>query len=243
MIKFRLKYTNCYLIPIDSNYILIDTGYDWEWDLFQQKLSYYNVAISSISHLILTHHHDDHSGLLNNLIELNPQLIVVVSQTCAEYLKLGKHVHSAGFGYINKTIGFIMSFKGRFDKKWTHTFPKYKYRDNDILIHGEIRLQDIGIGLNGRIIETPGHSTDSISVILDNGICFCGDAAANFLQFAGTKYCIISVDNWDEYYNSWEKIINLNANMIYPAHGTEFNVIKLKKNLRKNKKENMVLLN
>jgi glyoxylase-like metal-dependent hydrolase (beta-lactamase superfamily II) len=45
----------------------------------------------------------------------------------------------------------------------------------------------------------------------------------------------------DEYYKSWAKIISANAKQIFPAHGKSFSVEKLKKNLGKNKKENMVM--
>jgi glyoxylase-like metal-dependent hydrolase (beta-lactamase superfamily II) len=35
----------------------------------------------------------------------------------------------------------------------------------------------IGINMPGKIIYTPGHTDDSIGLLLDNGICFVGDAA------------------------------------------------------------------
>ena len=88
---------------------------------------------------------------------------------------------------------------------------------------------------------TPGHSKDSISLLLNNGYCFTGDAAGNFLQFLGSKYCVISVDDLNEYYNSWDKIINNKALIICPAHGKNFTVDKLIKYLRKNKKNNIVV--
>jgi glyoxylase-like metal-dependent hydrolase (beta-lactamase superfamily II) len=136
-----------------------------------------------------------------------------------------------------------LSLKQKVDKKWTHTFPPYLIRKNDILITKETTLKEIGIDLNGKIIATPGHSLDGISILFDDGDCIMGDAAANFLQFAGTKYCIISIDNLDECYENWRKIIAGDAQQIFPAHGKPFNVEKLKKNLGKNKKKNMVLFN
>jgi hydroxyacylglutathione hydrolase len=237
----RLKLTNCYLVPIDSKYLLVDTGYEWEWDTFQKGLNELNVKISDIDYLLLTHHHDDHSGLITNLIEINPKIRIILHQLCSEYLKLGKHVHPSEFWHMNKRISIILSIKAKFDKKWTHSFPIYNGRESDIIINSDTNLKDIGVNLKGRIIETPGHSLDQIALILDNGICICGDSASNFLHFAGLKYGLISIDNWDYFYQSWDKIIDSNVNKIYPAHGESFDVIKLKKNLRKNKKENMVL--
>lgn len=237
----KLKLTNCYLIPLDSKYILIDTGYEWEWETFQKGLDELNVRISDVDYLLLTHHYDDHSGLLTDLIDANPKIRIIVHHLCSDYLKIGKHVHPSKFWHINKRILFLLAVKARFDKKWSHSFPIYKGRDSDIIIKGDTDLKDIGINLNGRIIETPGHSLDQIAFILDNGICICGDSASNFLHFAGLKYGLVSIDNWDYFYQSWEKIIDSSVNKIYPAHGECFDVIKLKDNLRKNKRENMVL--
>jgi hydroxyacylglutathione hydrolase len=114
-------------------------------------------------------------------------------------------------------------------------------RNEDIVINGDTNLKDIGINIDGKIIVTPGHTDDSISLILADGSCYCGDAAANFFQFAGAKYCVIFVYDLDEYYKSWVKILHENSRIIYPAHGKPFEAECLQKNLYKNKKENIVL--
>jgi glyoxylase-like metal-dependent hydrolase (beta-lactamase superfamily II) len=41
------------------------------------------------------------------------------------------------------------------------------------------------IGIEGKILYTPGHLRDSISVVLSDGNAFVGDAAMNFLNFCG----------------------------------------------------------
>ena len=109
--------------------------------------------------------------------------------------------------------------------------PPYLSRESDILIQHETNLDEIGIGLSGRIIETPGHTTDSISVLLEDGNCFVGDAAANFLQFAGTKYCVILVEDIEEYYRTWGKLISCGARRVYPAHGKPFAVENLSRHM------------
>ena len=62
-----LKFTSCFLVPVGSKYLLIDTGYEYEWHDFMDGLGKNNVHIDDIKYLLLTHHHDDHSGLLNNI--------------------------------------------------------------------------------------------------------------------------------------------------------------------------------
>jgi glyoxylase-like metal-dependent hydrolase (beta-lactamase superfamily II) len=236
-----LKFTNCFLVPVESQYLLIDTGYDYEWQKFMEELAKNDIQISDIKYLLLTHHHDDHAGLLNNITELNPEVTIIASKLAEEYLAQGKHVNFPGAGYINKRIAFVLKLKSKFDKGWLHAFPKFVMRPHDILIENDCTLKDIDINLDGKILLTPGHTSDSITLLLDNGYCFTGDATANFLQFLGAKYCVISINDWDDYYNSWDKIIDNKASIIYPAHGNSHTADKLIKNLRKNRKENMVI--
>lgn len=252
LISLKLSVTNCFLIRNKQKYILIDTGYEYDWDLFCGRLKEVGVGIGDISHIILTHHHDDHCGLLNEILQLNNDIIVVMSKLAEELLLKGENDRSHGGGLINKRIKLLTSFKrakimvslGKYiDKKANLKFPPYKVREKDILISKETKLEDIGIELSGTIIETPGHSIDSISILFDDGDCIVGDAAANFLQFAGAKYCVIYVGDIDEYYKSWTKIISKNARQVFPAHGKPFDVEKLKQNIGKNKRENIVVLN
>ena len=162
----RLKFTNCFLVPVDSKYLLIDTGYEYEWQDFLCGLEKNNVQIHDIKYLLLTHHHDDHAGLLNNIIEINPNITIIASKLTKEYLAQGKHVNFHGAGYINKRIAFVLKLKSKFDKNWTHTFPQFFMRIHDILIERDCELKDFNINLNGKILLTPGHSRDSITLLL-----------------------------------------------------------------------------
>jgi hydroxyacylglutathione hydrolase len=238
---FKLKVTNCYLVRAGEKYLLVDTGYEYEWERFCQQLAKVGVGLDEIGYLLLTHHHDDHAGLVTRLVEANPGLRVILSQHGRALLASGKHFHTPEAGYVNRQIGFLLALKGRFDKKWTHAFPPYLGRENDLLIDGETRFETLGIPLAGRIIETPGHSPDHLSVVFDDGDCICGDAAANFLQWAGAKYCVISVDSLEQYYASWQKLISGSAQRIFPSHGKPFAVEALRQNLGKHTKEKMVL--
>ena len=240
--KLKLSVTNCYLIKVKDSYLLIDTGYDWEWKAFCSKLQDLNISFADISHIILTHHHDDHSGLLNMVLSKNPGIKAVMSHRAKNLLSKGKNDRSHGGAYINKRVNTLLTLKRMFDKRWTQTFPAFVPRKEDIMIEGDVSLQEIGIALNGKILETPGHSVDSISVLFDDGDCFAGDAAANFLQFAGTKYCIIYLEDIEEYYRTWRKMINAGAKRIHPAHGGSFGVSKLDKNINANRKSNMAMI-
>ena len=78
-------------------------------------------------------------------------------------------------------------------------------------------LNDLGI--NGEIIYTPGHSDDSISLILDEGIALVGDLYD--LNSAITF-------NDEKINNSWNKILSHNISKIYYGHH-EQNISNIKK--------------
>ncbi len=252
IIAIKLSVTNCFLIPTgEGRYILIDTGYEADWELFCIQLEKAGVGFSQISHILLTHHHDDHAGLLNYIVKENPAIRIVMSHFAKELLEKGENDNTHPKGCINRRIKTLLhlkrfiimaNLKKHIDKKSNLKFPPYFVRQDDILISGAIRLKDIGIGLNGKIIETPGHTVDSISIMLDCGFALVGDAAANMLQFAGTRYCVIGLSDLDEYYRSWQKILAEGAVHIYPAHGKPFPASKLTENIGKNKKRNMVMI-
>jgi glyoxylase-like metal-dependent hydrolase (beta-lactamase superfamily II) len=87
------------------------------------------------------------------------------------------------------------------------------------------------IGIDGKIVYTPGHTVDSISVILKNGDAFVGDVSMNFLNFCGIHFRPIYLYDEEKVFNSWRNIINFGAKMIYPAHGKAFTVENLEKSM------------
>ncbi|MDR3645210.1 MAG: MBL fold metallo-hydrolase [Clostridia bacterium] len=212
IIPIKLSVTTCYLIKPGDQYVLIDTGYAEDWGLFLTGLKEAGVGISQISHIILTHHHDDHCGLLHDILRENGSIRVVMSRLCKDLILVGKNDQTHGGGLLNRQVAFLirrkqfylsMILKKKVDKADNLKFKPYQARDCDILVDEEPRLCDIGIPLDGRIIKTPGHTVDSISILFDDGDCVIGDAAAHMLSFAGTKYCVIFICNMDEYYKSW----------------------------------------
>ena len=83
-------------------------------------------------------------------------------------------------------------------------------------------------GIPGRIIETPGHTHCSISLLLDEGTLLCGDGATNGFPSHRT---IIWAEDLDLFTLSWEKMIKLSPRLICPGHGRPFPVGDLAKYL------------
>lgn len=250
LIPIKLSVTTCYLIKADEKYLLIDTGYEEDWELFQSRLKEVHIEIAQIGYILLTHHHDDHCGLVHLILEQNEAIRIIMSQLCSELIQKSENDQTHGGGLVNKRVAFLVRHKQAYvslvlhkkvDKSKNLKFQPYISGEQDIIYNGETTLRDINIPIDGEIIETPGHTIDSVSILFPDGSCVVGDAAAHMLPFAGTKYCVIFICNMGTYYKSWEKIIQSGAKRIYPAHGAPFSIDKLVQNIHKNKERNMVL--
>lgn len=222
--SFKLRYTNCFLVRHAGGWLLVDTGYDWEWPAFARCLAESCLSPRDISHLLLTHAHDDHAGLLNRMVAENPGIAILASDRAVPLLAGGAHVYAASSGYVTRRMRFLAGLKAAFDKGWTHSFPPYGFRAADHPISGPTRLSALGVDcpVDGVILPTPGHTDDSISLLFDDGDCLCGDAAANFFRLAGTRKCVIYVRDIDEYYRSWDLLLASGAKRILPSHGPAF---------------------
>lgn len=109
-----------------------------------------------------------------------------------------------------------------------HSFPPINkdFESRYILIEhtDKVTLEN---QLGGNIIETAGHTSCSISLLLNSRVLFCGDTAMN--NFPSIRRRIIHLENVEDSYQSWQKIISINPKIIYPTHGKPFPVTDLKK--------------
>ena len=83
------------------------------------------------------------------------------------------------------------------------------------------------LGVDGKILYTPGHSQDSISVILSNGRAFVGDVAMNFLRLTGIGHHPIFIEDINMVHGSWQRLIEQGGKRIYPSHGKPFSAQEL----------------
>lgn len=87
-------------------------------------------------------------------------------------------------------------------------------------------FEDLGLPI--KIIFLPGHTDDSMGLLLsDSGIILSGDAAMNTIINA--KRHTIWMDDAPEFRRSWAKMLSYHPQMIYPSHGNPFNAQDLRK--------------
>jgi len=177
--------TNYYALEIKNGKLLVDCGWPGTLPKLSAELKRKGSALNEIKYLMVTHLHPDHAGLAQ---ELKDQRVKLILPECQR--------------------DFIAPFHEFFKTK---TYPYVEIKQNDNLI---LKLEDsrkflASIGINGEILHTPGHSDDSVTLILDEGLAFTGDLPPRFM--------VPEEDQTTR--QSWDKIYQHKITRIFPAHG------------------------
>ena len=102
--------------------------------------------------------------------------------------------------------------------------------DVDIVLgNDDFSLRDYGIP--GTVIYTPGHSSGSVSILLDTGDVFVGDLAMNKFPLRLSPGLPIFAEDSNQLKESWKLLLGKGAKTIYPAHGKPFSAEIIKKAL------------
>jgi len=230
--SLKLGWTQCYLLKCTGGYLLIDTSYPRYYPQFEKKLDKIGIAVSEIKYLFLTHHHDDHAGFAAELVR-RAGCRVIAHRNALSALKQGKYEGTAK--PVNRRIKIVTAFYALYYALYyapyhkDFTFPPVILAERDIVIDGDNDELLKGIGIEGVILHTPGHTStrDSISVLLSDGGAFVGDIAMNFLRWTGVGHRPIYIEDINTVYESWRKLRERGARIIYPSHGRPFSATEL----------------
>jgi glyoxylase-like metal-dependent hydrolase (beta-lactamase superfamily II) len=177
--------TNYYAIQTNDGKLLVDCGWPGTLPQFTGVLKRKGIPLKDIKYLLVTHFHPDHAGLTQELKNQGAKLILPECQ-----------------------IDFIVPFADYFKAK-AYPYVEITKNNNLILKSEDSRKLLAGIGLSGEIIHTPGHSNDSVTLILDEGFAFTGDLHPRFM--------LLEEDHISR--QSWDKIYQHKITRIFPGHG------------------------
>jgi glyoxylase-like metal-dependent hydrolase (beta-lactamase superfamily II) len=198
--------SNVYLILKDSIVILVDTGLNSSFETLTNNLSSLNLGLDKISFLLLTHTHFDHCQSAKKIKEIS-NCQVIVSWMAADSIKNGYTRLPAGTFLATKLLSGLGRLIGNI---------KYGYEpfQPDIFVKGayDLDIPDIRI----KIIETTGHSTDSVSILVDNEIAIVGDAM--FGVFNNSIFPPYA-DDRVKMIESWGKLLYTDCQIFLPGHG------------------------
>jgi glyoxylase-like metal-dependent hydrolase (beta-lactamase superfamily II) len=179
--------TNYYVIGAGKNRLLVDVGWPGTLGKLRANLKRKGIAIEEIKYLLATHYHPDHAGLVQEVKNSFKSVRLIVVEGQGDFIGGLKQWMKPEMHYVDIDL-----------------------RDNTSVTLAESRAFLAKLGLSGEIVATPGHSDDSVTLILDSGDAFTGDlqgvSRADELEVEAVTA-------------SWETIRAKGAKMIHPGHG------------------------
>ena len=216
---------NTWLYPIADGWVMIDTGYENSYVSVRKKLQKLRINPEEVRYLFLTHAHDDHAGFLEEWMTKYPQTKVIAHEKAIDGLRRGQNSFDGGCSTLGAFLFCqLMAALGNGNHRYPRLSEEHLLK---IITLKDKNLLQIEHALQGRILFTPGHTADSVSLLVDGNL-FCGDAAMNGIP--SSHRITIWVEDKNAFEHSWEQILASGANKLYPAHGNPFGTEELAKN-------------
>ncbi len=188
IVNVGYRSTNYYVLADTRPRLLVDAGWPGMLGAMRQSCRRMGIRLEDIPYQLVTHYHMDHAGLAEELKRLGVKLLVLDTQVSS--IPLLRNQVKPEDNYTEITLD-----------------------GNIVLTEADSRAFLADIGIQGEIISTPGHSEDSVSLILGEGIAFTGDLTG--LPFLPDEPANLARQ-------SWERIRAKGVTTIYPAHGREW---------------------
>lgn len=178
--------TNTYLIFGTKGLLLFDTGWAGTFMKMCKALGEKGIKLQDIDYLLISHFHPDHMGIAGELAKQGVTVVVMESQE--EFVHASDHIFERDKRFAYVPIN---------DDNVKHL----SFEDSRAL------LKELGIA--GQIIPTPGHSEDSVSLMLDSGDVFVGDL-----------YPLYELEAHEEpdVQESWKRILATKPKRIFYGH-------------------------
>jgi glyoxylase-like metal-dependent hydrolase (beta-lactamase superfamily II) len=190
IVNVGYRSTNYWVVSAGTSRLLVDLGWPGTMGKMRWNLNQMGIPLKEIQYGLATHYHIDHAGLAQELKQAGVPLLVLDVQVSAIPLM----------------------------KKWIKPEDKYvdiTMHDNVIISFAESRKVLEQIGIAGEILHTPGHSDDSVSLLLDNGAAFTGDLIHPAYALERDAAVVTA---------SWRLLRKHGATRIYPAHGPVWSI-------------------
>lgn len=209
---------NSYLIR-DHGIILIDGGLPHKGKRILKLIRKAGVDPKNVGLLFLTHGHWDHISSVH-AVKKETGCKIAINRHDKEWVEKGLTPLPPAVSAWGHVFGFMVKMYIPF-VKITGTPVDIVLGDNDFPLEA--------YGVAGTIIYTPGHTDGSMSILLETGEAFVGDAAASgFPLRLGPNLPPFAVD-LDGAKRSLRLLIERGAKVMYPAHGRPFKVQDLQK--------------
>ena len=202
--------SNSYVVTENGKSMLIDTGCYLNQPGWACTMVMSGVMPNTVSLVALTHGHFDHAAGMHHakVVTGAPVLAHPGAQT---FLSTGEFPAYVGRNEMGNN--FIANVAG--------PAPLDVPEEVKIDIEATDGMSLAEYGFSGKVLFTPGHTTDSVSYVFEDGSAFVGDT---ILDPFGQGICtgaVICPDR-DALIASFEKLLATNATTFYSGHGGPF---------------------
>lgn len=188
IVNVGYRSTNYWVVSAGTSRLLVDLGWPGRVGELLANLKRMDIPLSDIRYGLATHYHIDHAGAAQDLKQLGMPLLVIDTQVDAiprmtQHIKPGDH------------------------------YTEIATHDNVVIKASESRSRLKSIGIDGEIVPTPGHSDDSVSLVLDIGCAFTGDL---------TMESMVAAEDPTVVRASWDALRARGVTTIYAGHGAPY---------------------
>ena len=186
LLVVRYDSTNHYLVGCHAGWLLVDAGWPGRLPSLTSVLRRCDVDPGGIAYVMLTHAHPDHAGLTQEIKKATGARLLVHERQIPHLQALGSFFERRG-GYEPIVVD-----------------------GDDVVVAsdgGRAALRSIGI--DGDLIWTPGHSDDSVSLVLDDGAAFVGDLHLPGMADESSREAVCA---------SWRALLDGGMRIAYPGH-------------------------
>lgn len=202
--------TNFYAVEENGKTMLIDTGCYLNQPGWTLKAVMSGVDLSTVSLIVLTHGHMDHAGGIHHAKTLTGAPIMA-HPDCDTFLKTGKFTWYVPRNELGQAFYDNIAAPAPVD------VPEAV--DIDIPVTEETDLHPYGF--SAKVILTPGHTLDAISVVFDSGEAFVGDTVLDPFGEGICTFAVLSLDN-EALKESGRKLLDAGLQKAYSGHGGPF---------------------
>ncbi len=187
-IAIRSHGVNLYLVACLDGLLLFDAGWPRSLPDLKTGLEAAGLRLAAIRFVMTSHAHPDHAGLMQKL---------------KRYCGVRRIVHEV-------QPGALLELNRFFERKPDRNYEPIAIDETDLVVGSPNREVLQSIGVEGEILETPGHSDNSVSLVLDSGETFTGDLTRPDLATDANASAVAA---------SWTRLLARGAVTIYPGHG------------------------